>query len=154
LEATARGGPDLQRPIVGRGLAVGDYDNDGRVDVLVSDLEGAPLLLHNRASPLHHWLCFRLEAAPGRSAEGAEVIVRSGSRRWFRRATTGGSYLSASDPRVYVGLGALSRVAQVEIRWPGGARQRIAAPVLDGETRIRQPAGGRDLKIAAAPAGK
>src|SRR5207247_7786539 len=127
IDVTARGAPDLLRPIVGRGLAAGDIDNDGRVDVLITDLEGAPLLLHNEAAPTGHWLRLRLEPSPGRSAEGAEVVVRAAGQRWFRRATTGGSYLSASDSRVHVGLGAVTAVDRVEVRWPNGARQTVSS---------------------------
>jgi hypothetical protein len=137
-EATARGGPDLLRAIVGRGLAVGDWDNDGRMDGVAMDLEGAPLLLHNEGQDAGHWLRLRLEPARGHSAEGAEIVVHAGGRRWFRRATTGGSYLSASDPRIHVGLGPTAAVERVEIRWPGGTRQTVAAPPIDRETRVAQ----------------
>ncbi len=138
-EATARGGLALLRPIVGRGLAIGDYDNDGRVDAIAVDLEGAPLLLHNEA-PAAHWLRVLLAPAPGHTAEGAAVVLHAGGRRWSRRATTGGSYLSASDPRVHFGLGALAGVQRIEVRWPDGRRQRVATPLVDRETVVRQPA--------------
>jgi enediyne biosynthesis protein E4 len=137
-EATARGGPDLLRAIVGRGLATGDWDNDGRVDVVAMDLEGAPLLLHNQAGAPGHWLRVRLEAARGGPVQGAEVVVHAAGRRWFRRATTGGSYLSASDLRVHVGLGAVPTVDRVEVRWPDGTRQTVAAPPVDRELLVRQ----------------
>jgi hypothetical protein len=137
-EATAQGGDDLRRPIVGRGLAVGDYDNDGRLDVLATDLEGAPLLLHNESAATGHWLWLRLEPAAGRTAGGAEVVVHAGGRRWFRRATTGGSYLSASDSRVHVGLGAVAAVERVEVRWPDGMRQTLPSPAIDRETVVKQ----------------
>jgi hypothetical protein len=136
-EATARGGPALLRPIVGRGLAVGDFDNDGRLDVLAVDLEGAPLLLHNEADA-GHWLRVRLLPAAGRAAESAEIIVYAGRQRWHRQATTGGSYLSASDPRIHFGLGTLTTVDRVEVRWPGDRRQSIPAPPVDRELVVRQ----------------
>jgi len=137
-EATALAGPDLRRPIVGRGLAIGDYDNDGRVDVLATNLEGAPLLLHNEAPATDRWLRVRLAPAPGHTAEGAEVVVTAGGRRWYRWATTGGSYLSASDPRVYVGLGPVAMVDRIELRWPDGMRQTVVHPPIDQELRLKE----------------
>ena len=68
------------------------------------------------------------------------VILRAGSHRWFRRSTTGGSYLSGSDARVHFGLGAVSGVDRIEIRWPDGARQSVVAPVADRETRVKETA--------------
>ena len=118
--------------------AFGDYDNDGRLDVLATDLEGAPLLLHNERAATGHWLWLRLEPAAGRTAGGAEVVVHAGGRRWFRRATTGGSYLSASDSRVHVGLGAVAAVERVEVRWPDGMRQTLPSPAIDRETVVKQ----------------
>ena len=98
--------PDLLRPIVGRGLAIGDFDNDGRVDALVVDSEGAPLLLHNESAPVGHWLSLKLGGTrSNRDGIGALVTVTAGGLTQTRLCHTDGSYLSASDVRVHVGLG-------------------------------------------------
>jgi hypothetical protein len=128
-DETARAGEALQRPVVGRGLALGDYDNDGRLDALVIDLEGAPLLLRNESGgerPGNHWTGLQLVGRQSnRQGLGARVIVEAGDRRWVRRVTTGGSYLSAGDPRVFVGLGPAAAVDRIEVRWPSGARTEL-----------------------------
>src|SRR5581483_11237747 len=139
-DATAEGGPDLQRPIVGRGLAVGDIDNDGLPDLLAVDLEGAPLLLHNEgAAGRGHWLGLELLTARGAPALGARVTLRAGGRQWKREVTTGGSYLSASDPRLLFGLGTVDHVKSVEILWPSGARQTLRSPAAGRYVTLRDP---------------
>jgi hypothetical protein len=112
-------------PIVGRGLATGDFDNDGRVDALVVDSEGAPLLLHNQTHPAGNWIGFRLVGTgrSNRDAYGAMVTVASGGRRLMRACHADGSYLSSSDKRVHVGLGTATHVDSVAVRWPDGRKQ-------------------------------
>jgi hypothetical protein len=115
--------------IVGRGLAIGDYDNDGRVDVLVVDSEGRPLLLHNETQvPKNSWIGFRLigKGRSGRNAYGALITVKAGGRKMVRQCQPGGSYLSSSDSRVHFGLGG-APVSSVKIRWPDGYTQTLAA---------------------------
>jgi hypothetical protein len=125
-DISASAGPALARPIVGRGLAVGDYDNDGSVDVLIANLEGAPLLLHNETSHPGHSLTIRLvgRSSP-RDGTGARVTLRAGGRQQVREAGTGGSYLSASDPRVHFGLGAAAFADSLTVRWPSGITQTL-----------------------------
>ncbi len=119
-DVSAQAGPALQKALVGRGLAIGDYDNDGRVDVLVVDSEGTPLLLHNETGSAGHWLSIRLQGRKSnRDGIGALVTVEAGGMKRLRRCATDGSYMSASDRRVHVGLGAAT-VATITVRWPGG----------------------------------
>lgn len=114
------------RPIVGRGLSVGDYDEDGRLDAVVVDSEGAPLLLHNETPAVGHWLGLSLHRSGGRSPYGALVRVRAGASLWLRHCHGDGSYLSSSDARVHVGLGSVSRIDSVEVLWPGGSRSVLS----------------------------
>jgi len=125
-DASAQGGPAFAQPIVGRGLAVGDYDNDGRQDVLVVDSEGHPLLLHNECANAGHWLGVRLVGVKSnRDGIGALVTAQVGPRRLLRLCHTDGSYLSASDRRVHFGLGAATTVDSLTVRWPSGLMQTL-----------------------------
>jgi hypothetical protein len=114
-------------PLVGRGVATGDYDNDGRVDALVTTVEGAPQLLHNETERAGRFLLLRLEGngvrRSPRDGTGALVeVTTAGGRRLVRHCHTDGSYFSASDGRVHVGLGDAAS-ASVRVRWPGGRTQ-------------------------------
>ena len=120
-DLSTQAGPDLQRPLVGRGLAVGDFDNDGRVDALVVDSEGTPLLLRNESRPVGHWLSLTLEGTKSnRDGLGALVTATAGGLTQTRLCHTDGSYLSASDKRVHLGLGKASVAETVRVQWPSG----------------------------------
>jgi hypothetical protein len=113
------------QPIVGRGLAIGDFDNDGRMDALVVDSEGAPLLLHNETTGAGNWLLCRLVGTHcNRDGIGALLRFDAGGTKLLRRCGTDGSYMSASDRRVHVGLGAVAK-ADIEVRWPDGHIDRF-----------------------------
>ena len=127
-------GNGLPRAIAGRALCAGDLDNDGRMDLLISDIEGQPLLLRNLSPAPHHWLRVRLEGGP--VSEGAVITLRAGERRWVRRSTTGGSYLSAGDPRVHFGLGAIRSLDEVQVRWPSGRTTVLRNVAADREVII------------------
>lgn len=114
-------GTDLQRPIVGRGLATGDFDNDGRMDALVVNAEGRPMLLHNSSKSAGNFLTLTLEGIKSnRNGYGAKITVVAGGQSHTRYCHSDGSYLSASDKRVHLGLGPAKTADLVEIRWPGG----------------------------------
>jgi hypothetical protein len=123
-------GPDFQLTEIGRGAAFGDLDNDGDIDIVVTTNGGPAKLLLNQGTPGHAWLQVRLEQpSANRYALGALVRVeRAGGPTLWRRVKTDGSYLSASDSRVHVGLGAGGAITGLEVRWPDGARERFAAP--------------------------
>ena len=102
-----------------RGLAVGDYDNDGALDVLVCVNGGAPLLLKNNAARGNNWLGLTLEGVTcNRDAIGAKVFWNAGGVKRSRLKTAGGSYLSSHDPRIVLGLGKASKIDELEIHWP------------------------------------
>ena len=120
-DASGPAGLSALPPIVGRGLAVGDFDNDGRMDALVVDSEGAPLLLRNETAPAGHWLSVKLEGTrSNRDGIGALVTATAGGLTQMRLCHTDGSYLSASDRRVHLGLGQAARVERLSIQWPSG----------------------------------
>lgn len=106
-------------PLVGRGLAVGDYDNDGKLDALVVDMEGKVLLLHNETETQNTWIGFSLPP----SAWGATLTIEAGGQRWVRQCQPAGSYLSSSDPRIHAALPKTTSAVTVTIRWPSGKRE-------------------------------
>jgi hypothetical protein len=119
-DVSAGAGPPFQVPRLGRGLVVGDLDDDGRVDAILVGHEGSVAYCHN-AGPGGHSITLRLEGTTSnREAVGARVVVEAGGRRQVADRFGGGSYQSASDPRLHFGLGAAARVDAVEVRWPSG----------------------------------
>ena len=114
-ETSRLAGPALQLPGVGRGAAFGDFDNDGAVDILVTNNNGPARLLHNQAGSRQHWLQVRLEGVKSnRSGIGARVgVFRDGLEPLWRRVHTDSSYLSASDVRVHFGLGTNANVKSI-----------------------------------------
>jgi len=115
-------------------MAVWDFDNDGDRDVIVShvDLEATAALLRNDGGNRNHWIGLTLIGAHGpASAVGATVTVRTAGRTQVAVNQPATGYLSYSDPRLHFGLGADAVVAEIEVRWPSGARERFAdlAPI-------------------------
>lgn len=132
-------GPFFAATHVARGAAFGDLDNDGRLDVVVGIFDGPPAVLINESEP-RSWIRLELVAGPtNRSAVGASVAVHAGGRVFHRLVKGGGSYLSANDPRVLVGLGAIEGVDRVEVRWPGGGRTVLEHPELGRTHQVRDP---------------
>jgi hypothetical protein len=118
--------PQMRQPILGRGLASGDYDNDGRIDFLVIDHEGHPLLLHNETQTSNHWITLDLrDEGRNKFAYGAHVVLRAGKRQWVGVVSPASSYLSSSDPRLHFGLGSAQQVDSIKIRWSGGHQQIV-----------------------------
>jgi len=112
-------GPVFERVWPARGLAIGDYDNDGRIDVLVGNNGEAPILLRNRAGEGNHWVGLKLEGRTcNRDAVGARLTWSVAGVKRTRLKTAGGSYLSSHDPREVIGLGAATALDSLEIRWP------------------------------------
>jgi enediyne biosynthesis protein E4 len=154
-DVTDRAGTAFQLSEVGRGAAFGDIDNDGDVDVLVGNDAGRTRLLINNIGTRKHWLGLRLVGAQGRDMYGARVAVfrpSIGARRangppgagdfqgptLWRRARADGSYASANDPRVLVGLGDSSEPPRVRVIWPGGRVEEFSGVAVDRYTTLRE----------------
>ena len=119
VNVSAQAGPAFGKSYPARGLAVGDYDNDGRVDVLVGNNGGAPVLLRNRSGDGHHWLGIKLQGTScNRDAIGATITWSAGGRQRRRYKSNGGSYLSSHDMREVLGLGSAAKLDWLEITWP------------------------------------
>jgi hypothetical protein len=134
-----------------RGAAFGDYDNDGDIDVLVTNLNDRPTLLRNETTGGGHWITLGLEGTKSnRDAIGATVRVTAGARTQVAEIRSGGSYLSQNDRRVHVGLGAADRVEQLQIRWPSGLVETVRGLPADRFYAARE---GQGVKPIAARAG-
>ena len=137
----------VAKPIVGRGSATADFDNDGRMDVLVVDYEGSPLLFENRSQTANHWLKFDLRgAAPNAFAYGARIAACAQDQLWVGQVSPASSYLSSSDPRIHFGLGELTALETITIRWPSGRVEELHDVPADQIVRMVEGQG-----IVSAP---
>ena len=116
---SAESGPVFRKSFPARGMAIGDFNNDGAIDVLVSTSNGAPVLLRNNKGRENHWLGLKLVGRKANiDAVGARISYQAGDLKASRMKVGGGSYLSSHDPRVVLGLGKRTKIDWLEIRWP------------------------------------
>jgi enediyne biosynthesis protein E4 len=140
-DVSAAAGPPISEPRVGRGMACGDYDNDGRVDVLISENGGPARLWHNETASHGHWLRVQLEGErSNRDGLGAAITLAAGGQEQVAWTHSGSSYLSASDRGVHFGLGRARSVDRIEVAWPSGARTTLRNEPVDRVLHIREPA--------------
>jgi hypothetical protein len=134
---SAVAGGYFQEPHVGRGVAAGDYDNDGHMDLAISNSGEPAVLLHNESTTPNHWVRLQLQGTKSnRDAVGAKLALHVGPRKLVRHRKGGGSYCSANDPRLLVGLGPARTVDRVEVRWPSGLVQQFGSLAADGGYRL------------------
>ncbi|HUX43762.1 MAG TPA: ASPIC/UnbV domain-containing protein, partial [Terracidiphilus sp.] len=123
----------------GRGAAFGDLFNNGKIDVVISPIDGPPVLLKNVSNDHHHWVELKLvgggktatsKGSP-RDAVGATVYLTADGKRQRQDVISGGSYVSTNDPRLHFGLGDAASAGQAEIHWPSGAKETVALPAVD-----------------------
>jgi enediyne biosynthesis protein E4 len=139
-DASAKGGAFFKRRINGRSSAVLDYDNDGRLDVLVTALADRPFLLHNRCPLKNHWLKLQLEGTrSNRSGYGTLITVMAGDLILSAEALCPTGFLSQGDARPHFGLGPRQEVDRLELRWPSGTTQVLTNIAADQILKLREP---------------
>jgi hypothetical protein len=140
--ATRQAGSYFDIDHVGRGLAYGDIDNDGDIDLVVNHKDSAPALLRNDSRTPHHWIRLCLEGVrSNRDAVGARVEVEAGGQTIFRQRKGGASFASAHDPRLLIGLGAANVASRVTIRWPSGQVDQCSNLPAETSFSVREGAG-------------
>ena len=135
-------GPDFQLPRVSRGAAIGDFDNDGDLDILVNNNGQALQLLRNDGGNANHWLeIFLIGTKSNRDGVGARVKVSAGDLILYDQRKGGMSYQSAQDPRLHFGLGQRSTVDAIEILWPSGSVTKLANLKSDQIIAVKEGVG-------------
>ncbi len=125
-------GPGLTEPLSGRGLAIADLWNDGRLEAVVNNLSDRPMLLVNEAKNANHWIGLKLTGTKSnRSAIGARVVVHGSKRSWVDEVRSGSSYNSSNDLRLHFGLGSETKLSSIDLRWPNGEKEQFAVSGVD-----------------------
>jgi hypothetical protein len=143
-DASAKGGPMFSGPLNARGSGAWDFDNDGRMDLLITSLGDRAALWRNAGQTGNHWLTLRLEGARGnRDSFGAQVRVVAGGRALYAESRCPTSYVFQQDPRLHFGLGRNQTVERVEIRWPGGQNTALTNVTADQVLKVVEPGESR-----------
>jgi hypothetical protein len=141
-DASNEAGDALKVPQVSRGAAFGDLFNDGNIDVVVENIDGAPMIVRNDGNTYNHWIAFELAGATSnRLAIGARVKAVAGGLSQIDEVRSGGSYLSQNDMRVHFGLGTADHVDRVEVRWPSGKVETISNLAADHFYALKEGSG-------------
>ncbi|HEY8548582.1 MAG TPA: CRTAC1 family protein [Vicinamibacterales bacterium] len=141
-DVSASAGPGVTTPNLGRGCAFGDLDNDGRVDVVISNLDGPPTVLRNDTAGGNASILIRcIGTRSNRSGIGTRVRVTAGGRSQIGEVISGSSYYSQNDPRLHFGLGSAARVDLVELSWPSGTKETLRDLPVNHLYVVREGAG-------------
>ena len=147
-DVSARSGAVFGKTFPARGMTVGDYDNDGDLDLLISNNGEAPALLRNDGGNRNNWLGLQLVSTKSNTgAVGAVITWQAGALKMTRLKTSGGSYLASHDPREILGLGRNAKADSVEIRWPSGKVDKLTNLPAGSYVRVVE---GEGVKPAAA----
>src|SRR5260370_3190640 len=157
-DASDQAGPALLEKRVSRGLAVGDLFNTGNVDVVIGDIDGAPMILKNHGVTGRHWVSFELAGTKSNPlAIGARVKVIAGGVTQSDETHSGGSYLSQNDLRLHFGLSTAAKIDRVEIRWPSGKLDTLTDLPADQFYSVLEGTGvgpAERIRPAPSPEGK
>jgi hypothetical protein len=144
VNVSAQSGPVFTKPLSARGLAIGDFDNDGATDVLIANNDGAPVLLHNSVGSQNHWLGLKLVGTKSNpDAIGARITYQAQDLKQQRMKVGGGSFLSSHDPRMVLGIGNRPKIDWLEIKWPlpSGKIERFTGLPVDRYVTIVEGTG-------------
>lgn len=142
LDVSERLGAPVTTPKAGRGAAFADFDNDGAVDVAITNVNDLPDLFRLTSDPANHWITLKLVGTPNQNAIGARVRLVAGGAEQWQEVRGGGSYLSQNDFRIHFGVGAAERVDRIEVRWPDGRKETWTDVPVDRFHTLKQ-GGGR-----------
>jgi len=135
-------GPDFLRPIAGRGLATADYDNDGDIDIVTNNRGDYPSLLRNDGGNANHWLeILLIGTKSNRDGIGASLKLTAEGVSHVEQAKGGMSYMSASDPRIFFGLGKRTKIDSLEITWPSGIVEKLTNVPIDKIIAVKEGSG-------------
>ena len=141
-DVSAKSGAVFSKMFSGRGMALGDFDNDGDDDVLTSNNGEPPLLLRNQGGNRNNWIGLQLIATKSNpAAVGAVITWQAGTLKRTRLKTSGGSYLSSHDPREILGVGSATKIDSMEIRWPSGKVDKLTNPPLNKYVKVVEGSG-------------
>jgi enediyne biosynthesis protein E4 len=141
-DISAQAGPGITAVHAGRGLAVGDLWNDGRISAVITNMNAAPSLLVNQIRSANHWVAFRtIGTKSNRDGIGARITLKIGPRVLLDEVRSGSSYDSNNDTRVHFGLGAAAKIDWVQVRWPSGLTERFENITVDGIRELREGSG-------------
>jgi enediyne biosynthesis protein E4 len=148
-------GPAVQIPQVSRGLAIGDLFNDGKLEAVIENLKGEPMILRPEGGPANHWISLELEGTQSnRLALNARVKATTGNVVQESEVLSGGSYLSQNDLRIHFGLGSHDHVDRVEILWPTGKKETIPNLAADRFYKVKEGKGIVSANVAPLPPSK
>jgi hypothetical protein len=139
-DVSRQGGAVLDVKSVARGGCFGDYDNEGKIDAYMVNLNARGTLLHNVTQSSNHWIAIKLKGTKSnRDGLGAHLELTAGGRTQVAERSAGSGYLSQDDDRIHFGLGAATKVDKLFIRWPSGKEQTIKNPNIDGVLKVEEP---------------
>jgi len=148
-DLSSTSGPGISTPASARGLAVGDLWNDGRMSAVVSNMSARPSLLVNQIRPSNHWIAFKtVGTKSNRDGIGAKLTVKVGKRVLVDEVRSGSSYDSNSDMRVHFGLGTMTKIDSLTVRWPSGLTEQWGSLTADAMHEVKEGTGNTFVPAA------